>query len=57
MSSPIMKAIVVENGGASLAWRDVPRPEPQDDEVLVRVIDVDRSGKIRLSRKEALEAM
>ena len=37
MSSPIMKAIVVENGGASLAWRDVPRPEPQDDEVLVRV--------------------
>ncbi|MCB9672331.1 MAG: polyribonucleotide nucleotidyltransferase [Alphaproteobacteria bacterium] len=29
----------------------------EGDEVLVRVIDVDRSGKIRLSRKEALEAM
>jgi polyribonucleotide nucleotidyltransferase len=28
----------------------------EGDEVLVRVIDVDRSGKIRLSRKEALEA-
>ncbi len=27
----------------------------EGDEVLVRVIDVDRSGKIRLSRKEALE--
>jgi len=26
------------------------------DEVLVRVIDIDRSGKIRLSRKEALDA-
>lgn len=26
----------------------------EGDEVLVRVIDVDRSGKIRLSRKEAL---
>jgi len=29
----------------------------EGDEVLVRVIDVDRSGKIRLSRKEALESM
>lgn len=29
----------------------------EGDEVLVRVIDVDRSGKIRLSRKEALEAV
>ena len=28
----------------------------EGDEVLVRVIDVDRSGKIRLSRKEALNA-
>jgi polyribonucleotide nucleotidyltransferase len=28
----------------------------EGDEVLVRVIDIDRSGKIRLSRKEALEA-
>jgi polyribonucleotide nucleotidyltransferase len=28
----------------------------EGDEVLVRVIDVDRSGKIRLSRKDALEA-
>ena len=28
----------------------------EGDEVLVRVIDVDRSGKIRLSRKEALSA-
>ncbi len=28
----------------------------EGDEVLVRVIDVDRSGKIRLSRKEALQA-
>ncbi len=28
----------------------------EGDEVLVRVIDVDRSGKIRLSRKEALDA-
>ena len=28
----------------------------EGDEVLVRVIDVDKSGKIRLSRKEALEA-
>jgi polyribonucleotide nucleotidyltransferase len=27
----------------------------EGDEVLVRVIDIDRSGKIRLSRKEALE--
>ncbi|MEN0061820.1 MAG: polyribonucleotide nucleotidyltransferase [Myxococcota bacterium] len=29
----------------------------EGDEVLVRVIDVDRSGKIRLSRKEALESL
>ncbi len=29
----------------------------EGDEVLVRVIDVDRSGKIRLSRKDALESM
>jgi polyribonucleotide nucleotidyltransferase len=28
----------------------------EGDEVLVRVIDVDRAGKIRLSRKDALEA-
>jgi polyribonucleotide nucleotidyltransferase len=28
----------------------------EGDEVLVRVIDIDRAGKIRLSRKEALEA-
>lgn len=28
----------------------------EGDEVLVRVIDVDRSGKIRLSRKQALES-
>ena len=28
----------------------------EGDEVLVRVIDVDRSGKIRLSRKDALDA-
>ena len=28
----------------------------EGDEVLVRVIDVDRAGKIRLSRKEALSA-
>ncbi len=28
----------------------------EGDEVLVRVIDIDRGGKIRLSRKEALEA-
>jgi polyribonucleotide nucleotidyltransferase len=28
----------------------------EGDEVLVRVIDIDRSGKIRLSRKEALDA-
>jgi polyribonucleotide nucleotidyltransferase len=28
----------------------------EGDEVLVRVIDVDRSGKIRLSRKEALDS-
>jgi len=28
----------------------------EGDEVLVRVIDVDRAGKIRLSRKEALDA-
>ena len=28
----------------------------EGDEVLVRVIDVDKSGKIRLSRKEALDA-
>jgi polyribonucleotide nucleotidyltransferase len=28
----------------------------EGDEVLVRVIDIDRSGKIRLSRKEALES-
>jgi polyribonucleotide nucleotidyltransferase len=27
----------------------------EGDEVLVRVIDIDRAGKIRLSRKEALE--
>ncbi len=29
----------------------------EGDEVLVRVIDVDRSGKIRLSRKEALDSI
>ena len=29
----------------------------EGDEVLVRVIDVDRSGKIRLSRKEALDSL
>ncbi len=28
----------------------------EGDEVLVRVIDIDRSGKIRLSRKEAIDA-
>jgi len=28
----------------------------EGDEVLVRVIDIDRAGKIRLSRKEALDA-
>ena len=28
----------------------------EGDELLVRVIDIDRSGKIRLSRKEALAA-
>jgi len=28
----------------------------EGDEVLVRVIDVDKSGKIRLSRKEALDS-
>jgi polyribonucleotide nucleotidyltransferase len=28
----------------------------EGDEILVRVIDVDRSGKIRLSRKEAMDA-
>ncbi len=28
----------------------------EGDEILVRVIDVDRSGKIRLSRKEAMQA-
>jgi len=28
----------------------------EGDEILVRVIDVDRQGKVRLSRKEALEA-
>ena len=28
----------------------------EGDEVLVRVIDVDKAGKIRLSRKEALDA-
>ena len=28
----------------------------EGDEVLVRVIDIDRSGKIRLSRKEALDS-
>ena len=27
----------------------------EGDEVLVRVIDIDKMGKIRLSRKEALE--
>jgi polyribonucleotide nucleotidyltransferase len=29
----------------------------EGDEVLVRVIDIDRAGKIRLSRREALESM
>jgi polyribonucleotide nucleotidyltransferase len=28
----------------------------EGDEVLVRVIDIDKAGKIRLSRKDALEA-
>ena len=28
----------------------------EGDEVLVRVIDIDKAGKIRLSRNEALEA-
>lgn len=42
-----------------LAHERVERVEDvlaEGDEVLVRVIDVDRSGKIRLSRKEALAA-
>jgi predicted RNA-binding protein with RPS1 domain len=28
----------------------------EGDEVLVRCIDIDRAGKIRLSRKEAIDA-
>jgi NADPH:quinone reductase-like Zn-dependent oxidoreductase len=39
-SKPTMKAIVVnEYGGPEiLKYQDVPRPEPKDDEILVRVI-------------------
>src|SRR5437867_7564271 len=39
-AQPMMKAAVVhENGGSEvLKYEDAPRPEPKDDEVLVRVI-------------------
>src|SRR6266705_6927466 len=39
-SKPMMKAIVIhEYGGPEvLKYEDVPRPEPKEDEILVRVI-------------------
>jgi NADPH:quinone reductase-like Zn-dependent oxidoreductase len=39
-SQPMMKAVVVnENGGPEvLKYQDAPRPEPKDDEILVRVM-------------------
>jgi NADPH:quinone reductase-like Zn-dependent oxidoreductase len=36
---PKMKAIVIhEYGGPTVPYEDAPRPEPKDDEVLIRVI-------------------
>ena len=58
MENQQMKAFVVGRYGGPEAIRETmaEMPQPKDDEVLVRVIDIDRAGKIRLSRKEALEA-
>ena len=38
-----------------MLFRSVTDVVNEGDEVLVRVIDIDKAGKIRLSRKEALE--
>src|SRR5438874_13524960 len=37
---PMMKAVVISQYGGreALKYQDVPRPEPKDDEILVRVI-------------------
>jgi hypothetical protein len=39
-TKPIMKAIVVRGYGRpeDLKYEDVPRPEPKEDQILVRVI-------------------
>jgi len=56
--TPIMKAIVVhEYGGPEvLKYEDVPRPEPKEDQILVRVIaagvnPVDEAGRSERSAK------
>ena len=52
-----LRSLVSQDGRLELFLEEVEVAPPQEDEVLVRVIDIDkRSGKIRLSRKEALEA-
>jgi NADPH:quinone reductase-like Zn-dependent oxidoreductase len=53
-STPMMKAIVVhEYGGPEvLKYEDVPRPEPEDDELLVRVIAAGVNPVDRVARSE-----
>src|SRR5246500_2560535 len=56
---PMMKAVVAHEYGAPdvLKFEDVPRPEPQDDEALVRVIasGVNPADPLTLSGKYAKE--
>jgi NADPH:quinone reductase-like Zn-dependent oxidoreductase len=56
---PMMKAVVAHEYGAPdlLKFEDVPRPEPQDDEALVRVIasSVNPADPLTLSGKYAKE--
>ena len=52
-----MKAIVrCDYGPANLKLAEIEKPAPDDDQILVKVLEVDRQGKIRLSRKEAMPA-
>jgi NADPH:quinone reductase-like Zn-dependent oxidoreductase len=53
-STPTMKAIVVhEYGGPEvLKYEDVPRPEPKDDQILVRVIAAGVNPVDRVARSE-----
>ena len=57
--TPMMKAVVAHQYGAPevLKFEDVPRPEPKDDEALVRVIasGVNPSDPLTLSGKYARE--